>query len=289
MNVKPYDLRRRLYIIMRGEEGLDYGGIARWDEAKVVFCLGSKVFLCRAGRLIWHLLSVLVVFGGQVPFLELYLPSFFLFCRVRRGRRCAFLGSCCKRLLLFPPPRSSHAAIPVLSASLHHDIRPSHVSLPLPLFALFRASPPLHVITLQLAAVSCVFCFCFFLFSSLILHCVSVSGVSSVVLPYGRWHHAVLPQGRTTDGMLEGVCVHPSVHTHLSQTPPSRGAGPAWLWWWSLWCYCWGAQSPLTCICLSVLFFFCCLFLPRVHIPHCMCRQVIICASQVGAAMCLFL
>ncbi|XP_015253423.1 PREDICTED: NEDD4-like E3 ubiquitin-protein ligase WWP2 isoform X1 [Cyprinodon variegatus] len=29
MNVKPYDLRRRLYIIMRGEEGLDYGGVAR--------------------------------------------------------------------------------------------------------------------------------------------------------------------------------------------------------------------------------------------------------------------
>ncbi|XP_026712815.1 LOW QUALITY PROTEIN: NEDD4-like E3 ubiquitin-protein ligase WWP2 [Athene cunicularia] len=28
MNMKPYDLRRRLYIIMRGEEGLDYGGIA---------------------------------------------------------------------------------------------------------------------------------------------------------------------------------------------------------------------------------------------------------------------
>lgn len=29
MNMKPYDLRRRLYVIMRGEEGLDYGGIAR--------------------------------------------------------------------------------------------------------------------------------------------------------------------------------------------------------------------------------------------------------------------
>ncbi|XP_032638962.1 NEDD4-like E3 ubiquitin-protein ligase WWP2 isoform X1 [Chelonoidis abingdonii] len=29
MNMKPYDLRRRLYILMRGEEGLDYGGIAR--------------------------------------------------------------------------------------------------------------------------------------------------------------------------------------------------------------------------------------------------------------------
>lgn len=35
MNVKPYDLRRRLYIIMRGEEGLDYGGIARWDKSSV--------------------------------------------------------------------------------------------------------------------------------------------------------------------------------------------------------------------------------------------------------------
>uniref|UniRef100_A0A8D2LH23 NEDD4-like E3 ubiquitin-protein ligase WWP2 n=1 Tax=Varanus komodoensis TaxID=61221 RepID=A0A8D2LH23_VARKO len=29
MNMKSYDLRRRLYIIMRGEEGLDYGGVAR--------------------------------------------------------------------------------------------------------------------------------------------------------------------------------------------------------------------------------------------------------------------
>uniref|UniRef100_A0A8C1VJQ0 E3 ubiquitin-protein ligase n=1 Tax=Cyprinus carpio TaxID=7962 RepID=A0A8C1VJQ0_CYPCA len=29
MNFKPYDLRRRLYIIFKGEEGLDYGGLAR--------------------------------------------------------------------------------------------------------------------------------------------------------------------------------------------------------------------------------------------------------------------
>ncbi|KAL1006720.1 hypothetical protein UPYG_G00075890 [Umbra pygmaea] len=29
MNLKPYDLRRRLYVIFRGEEGLDYGGLAR--------------------------------------------------------------------------------------------------------------------------------------------------------------------------------------------------------------------------------------------------------------------
>lgn len=30
MALKPYDLRRRLYIIFRGEEGLDYGGLARF-------------------------------------------------------------------------------------------------------------------------------------------------------------------------------------------------------------------------------------------------------------------
>ncbi|XP_064610823.1 NEDD4-like E3 ubiquitin-protein ligase WWP1 [Liolophura sinensis] len=29
MRLQPYDLRRRLYIIFRGEEGLDYGGLAR--------------------------------------------------------------------------------------------------------------------------------------------------------------------------------------------------------------------------------------------------------------------
>ncbi|XP_051980664.1 NEDD4-like E3 ubiquitin-protein ligase WWP1 [Xyrauchen texanus] len=29
MNFKPYDLRRRLYVIFKGEEGLDYGGLAR--------------------------------------------------------------------------------------------------------------------------------------------------------------------------------------------------------------------------------------------------------------------
>ena len=28
--IRPQDLRRRLYIIFRGEEGLDYGGLARW-------------------------------------------------------------------------------------------------------------------------------------------------------------------------------------------------------------------------------------------------------------------
>jgi len=29
MHLQAYDLRRRLYITFRGEEGLDYGGVAR--------------------------------------------------------------------------------------------------------------------------------------------------------------------------------------------------------------------------------------------------------------------
>ena len=29
MRMQPFDLRRRLYITFRGEEGLDYGGVAR--------------------------------------------------------------------------------------------------------------------------------------------------------------------------------------------------------------------------------------------------------------------
>lgn len=29
MRLQPYELRRRLYIMFRGEEGLDYGGVCR--------------------------------------------------------------------------------------------------------------------------------------------------------------------------------------------------------------------------------------------------------------------
>lgn len=35
MSLNPQDLRRRLWIIFPGEEGLDYGGVARWAEIKV--------------------------------------------------------------------------------------------------------------------------------------------------------------------------------------------------------------------------------------------------------------
>ena len=30
MRFQPHDLRRRLYITFKGEEGLDYGGVARY-------------------------------------------------------------------------------------------------------------------------------------------------------------------------------------------------------------------------------------------------------------------
>ncbi|TUK08644.1 NEDD4-like E3 ubiquitin-protein ligase WWP2 [Bagarius yarrelli] len=46
MNMKAYDLRRRLYIIMRGEEGLDYGGIAR----RVSVCVMCRV----SGFTLWE-------------------------------------------------------------------------------------------------------------------------------------------------------------------------------------------------------------------------------------------
>lgn len=31
MNAEAFALRRRLYIIFKGEEGLDYGGVSRYD------------------------------------------------------------------------------------------------------------------------------------------------------------------------------------------------------------------------------------------------------------------
>jgi len=36
MKQQPYELRRRLYIMFKGEEGLDYGGIARLVSIHVV-------------------------------------------------------------------------------------------------------------------------------------------------------------------------------------------------------------------------------------------------------------
>jgi len=48
MRLQPFDLRRRLYIVFKGEEGLDYGGIARsalWDLL-IYFSAFFFLFLC---------------------------------------------------------------------------------------------------------------------------------------------------------------------------------------------------------------------------------------------------
>lgn len=37
MRLPAYELRRRLFIIFRGEDGLDYGGVARWGHALFFF------------------------------------------------------------------------------------------------------------------------------------------------------------------------------------------------------------------------------------------------------------
>lgn len=83
MNVKPYDLRRRLYIIMRGEEGLDYGGIARWEKTSV--CVIPELMLCSswAARLSFTATRLILTYafnvgncGVATPFWNFASPFF---------------------------------------------------------------------------------------------------------------------------------------------------------------------------------------------------------------------
>ena len=41
MRFQPHDLRRRLYITFKGEEGLDYGGVARYCSGYLVSSVRS--------------------------------------------------------------------------------------------------------------------------------------------------------------------------------------------------------------------------------------------------------
>lgn len=231
---------------------------------------GQRGFPSQPLDLFQHMLLMLVMVVSA-PLLELCITFFFFLemwanCRVGRlfnffvlkvgvWVRVVVRRLCVNVFCSFPLTRSSTAVIPVVPASLHHHIHPSHVSIPLPVSALFRVFLPLRVIIFPLAAASCVLVFSPLF---LVLHCVSVSGVTSVVLPYGRWHHAVLPQGRTTDGMLEGVCVHTSVHPHLLSWPPDSGGCGGVLGSGGGACALatGGPSVSLTCICLSVLFIF---------------------------------
>lgn len=115
-----------------------------------------------------------------------------------------------------PPTLLQHVCPPSLSP---HPSSTHHMYSSCPLRLLCSRSSFLYMLLILRWRCSHFFC--------LILHCVSVSGVTSVVLPYGRWHHAVLPQGRTTDGMLGGVCVRSSVRQSIpSHKPQAERQGP---------------------------------------------------------------
>ena len=55
LNLQPYDLRRRLYITFKGEEGLDYGGVARL--AVVIATSLFKVVFSENGSFWYHMMS----------------------------------------------------------------------------------------------------------------------------------------------------------------------------------------------------------------------------------------
>ena len=54
MRLPAYELRRRLYVIFRGEEGLDYGGVARYAKyiSIILFLKLIPFYYCRE----WFLL-----------------------------------------------------------------------------------------------------------------------------------------------------------------------------------------------------------------------------------------
>ena len=47
MRLPPFDLRRRLYITFRGEEGLDYGGVARLVLQPALKYLFRQLIFCK--------------------------------------------------------------------------------------------------------------------------------------------------------------------------------------------------------------------------------------------------
>ena len=51
MRLQPFDLRRRLFITFRGEEGLDYGGVARYLNFTSVILADKLDALKKTGTL----------------------------------------------------------------------------------------------------------------------------------------------------------------------------------------------------------------------------------------------
>ena len=44
MHMQPFDLRRRLFISFKGEEGLDYGGVARYNRLRRLMLLQCDIY-----------------------------------------------------------------------------------------------------------------------------------------------------------------------------------------------------------------------------------------------------
>lgn len=156
MNVKPYDLRRRLYIIMRGEEGLDYGGIARWDTRNSSPC-EQRGFPFQGLDFLW-ILNVGVCVGVGAVF---FTFCFFANCKISWFLFLIFLNLSkiyvwilgvsqrlrCESLLLFLP-LTHHPTLSSLS-SLPHSIPTfiHHTDLSLSLFLPFSGSSFLHIMS----------------------------------------------------------------------------------------------------------------------------------------------
>jgi len=73
MRLQPFDLRRRLYIVFKGEEGLDYGGIARSVSQSVsrLICFShSLVYYCYITLLLLLLYYIILLFFIHLHFLS---------------------------------------------------------------------------------------------------------------------------------------------------------------------------------------------------------------------------
>jgi hypothetical protein len=54
MRFQAHDLRRRLYITFKGEEGLDYGGVARYGDFRIERFYNRVSIWNRVDRLVFH-------------------------------------------------------------------------------------------------------------------------------------------------------------------------------------------------------------------------------------------
>lgn len=66
MKMRPKDLKKRLMVKFRGEEGLDYGGVARSVHLRVKWHCGNEA-VCLISVIIFHLLKRTQGSDGAYP------------------------------------------------------------------------------------------------------------------------------------------------------------------------------------------------------------------------------